>query len=59
MHPQIYHFPSNCEKIITTNQSYKLEDLLEEDEIVTDVKEGKPNIIELCDILRIIIVLIA
>lgn len=40
----LYHFPSNCEKIITRS-SYTLEELLDEDEVVTDVKEGKENII--------------
>lgn len=40
----LYHFPSNCEKIIIRS-SYTLEELLDEDEVVTDVKEGKENII--------------
>jgi hypothetical protein len=40
----LYHFPSNCEKIILRS-SFTLEELLDEDDIVTDVKEGKETVI--------------
>lgn len=43
---QLYHFPSVCEKIISC-PDFTLENLLDEDEVVIDVKEGKENIIEL------------
>lgn len=43
---RLYHFPSVCEKIISC-PGFTLENLLDEDEIVIDVKEGKENIIEL------------
>jgi len=42
--PQIYHFPSNCEKILKLSY-FTLENLLDEDEVVIDVKEGKAVVI--------------
>jgi hypothetical protein len=41
---QIYHFPSRCEKLMLTN--FTLENLLDEDDIVIDVKEGKMTVLE-------------